>query len=241
MEQHQNDLNRRDMLTRVAGLIPLALVGGCTLGVKGCVDHYRDKTREEYAARSAALEKIVSLYYPDSAPSKPLGHQSEDLSDALGQADSALRCYGELLSIEHPFLRQHPLINSVHEAKASSDSMLGESGLREYKEYQDAEASCLSIRTSLCNITKEAEQFLSLVQQDPDQMSDSTVSGYVNSLVPRLEILSNRMQAGKLMVSENILQWSSKFGEFAEMIGQTEHYEEALAEIKALKGYLDRR
>ena len=226
-------MDRREALGKIGcGFSALAVGGLVFSGIRGCIRHADQETRDGYERGGEQLNTIAQQYFP--------GLQLEtgrfnSARAALAAADKALECYGQLLQVPNPFGSRHPLINSIDAGFTAPDSY---ADLAATPQYNKTEELCRKLRNGLAGQILSARGALVECQRHGDFAQDPVSRDYLTRLVPRLDILAARMREGKLMTGNNVLQWSNKFGTFQELIGQAEHYSEACAEIKALREHL---
>lgn len=225
----------RDTNDKKAGAgCTLVLVALSGLGLRACVQGNAEDTREGYSATATRLHEVLEKHTIISNQTAP---KTSELKDAVKNAEEALVCYADLLTVYLPWQRT-PFINCYEQASAKADSLMDKEEVRDLKPYQEAASIAENMRSTLSNTLDNTRETLQSVQRDGIYSSNPEVEHYITSLVPKLDILASRMKAGELMVSNNVLHHQTKFQGFAKLIGRTEYFDEAWAELRALEGCL---
>ena len=236
------DRDKKELCQNIGTLGLLAsLAATAVFGVKGCSDAQYEKVRSGYSQAGEQIDSVFTKSFPDEVLGNGINEDVSSPIAALEESQRILDSFGTILQIKHPMKgREYPFINYSNWAIDSGD-YLGFENLRDNERYKTAAKTAQLVRKDMADQLEECADTIAKLAIDANQNNDPLARDYASALAPRLHILAKRMREGQLMVNYNVLNTTSKFGEFAELTGRTKHYDEALAEVKALLEYLKQK
>lgn len=224
-------------------LLPFAgLVGLGVMGIRGCISSVGSSMFSQYQELGEELQSKFAASYPNFASDGKGLAVTDSATNTLASAEKALVCYGNMLSISNPFdPNQKPLLNSISELHSAPDSFIRSSDMRSYPEFSAVEKQCLRYRGLFAEALRDCRSSLQQFQQSPEVAEDRTEAVYTAQIVMRLERLADNIDNGTLMTKGNILNHTNKFGTFTTLIGEVDHFDDCIAEIRALREYREKR
>ena len=232
-------IERKQGLSQRLGVI--GLLAGLTatgFAVKGCHNLAVEQNGELHSQAGEQITSIFTSNFPEEIVGNGIERDVTDPTIALKESKRILDTFGSLLGVSHPLRgSRYPFINH---SNWTNGGISGDD-LRELEDFKNANITAQSIRGDMADQLEECADTIAQLARESHTANDPVACEYATALAPRLHVLSKRMRSGQLMVNDNVLQTRTKFGEFAELIGKTKHYDEALAEIQTLLEHLEKR